>query len=929
MKKSNSIILILILVLVLVIAGVVYFVFPKEKPVPEVLTFSQKAKKIIPYVSPYESTFLFDENKVFSAKGYSPHTLRGVSYIPYDTFRDLAKDICAMSGDYHLITMEEWGIIAQAAKEENLMPRGNSDRGKSGEVPEERCQIDPKKQRTCLTGTGPETWCYQGICDLSGNLAEWVDFPDIIDGVVKIDGKEFTLVPANYDMEKALGKEGVEKLIPEGIDPSPDEKYISGGSVIIDTSSENYNYPKTIPVKKDTVLGDFDQFRNGDGRDYGDGKYYFLVPTYDKNNYGKEEGAEDVSFEVLLCQSFNGESFQDCKNYRGLKLEKSQIKKEQRISSFSPSLIFPEREFEYLYPLQSKGFVTSLRKEPELKNLAIPGSISTYLSESEEFGNDMFKIAPYGKRYAIRGGGYDDGKTSGVFFLEILMDQLNINSWNLTYRCVKNYKGWKQMTPYASNLPVSDVELLPVSQPEIIPENTWAKVLKAENHQIFYNMDLKENNLSLCGTHRSDLNKGDNKLILTYTDSQGEMIFSKVLKSVSEKENPTLSIGFSTKIIEENNCIVAGWLEEEKFKDNKEDILLIKVAQDGKILQKKILGSKSKEIGFDVSQTADGGYLITGSVFPVSKEDSDIIVIRLDKEGNIMFVKTFDYENYFDLAYTIKEASDGGILVGGRFANRAGEEKMGIWHYFDEEKAILMKLDKNGNVIFAKTFGGNFGNARIFSIDETSEGDLLIGGETYTEGVIKDEHFKMPETFQSKIFLLKLDKSGNIKWGKTFGIDKINLVMSQTIDKDGNCIAVTSSGPAVGGIGGVFDAALFKFNSDGELLFERVFSKSGNDTAFSVSAGDNGYFVLGKTTSFEKEKTDNGLLLKLDKQGNIKNCVFLKKPSQGSVFLKNFNSDSIKDISLKAAPYILKEREGKSLLFEDLILEKEEVCPTE
>jgi len=921
-KKSKLIILISILVLV--IAAGVYFLVPKEKkPVPEVLTFLQKAEKIIPYIAPYESAFLFDENKVFSAKGYSPHTLIDVSYIPYDTFRDLAKDICAMSGDYHLITMDEWGIIAQAAKEENSMPRGNNDKGKSKEIPEEECQLDPKKERTCLTGTGPSSWCYQGICDLNGNLAEWVDFPDVVDGIVKIDGKEFTLIPANYDMEKALGKQGVEDLIPEALDPNPNEKYVSGASIMIDTNSEDFDYPKTIPIKKDTVLGDFDQFRNGDGKNYGDGKYYFGAPTYDKNGDGKEEGAADVYVEILVCENFDGNSFKNCKNFRGLKLEKSQIKKEQRIFSVSPSLIFPEEKFEDIFPLEVKGFITSLREEPELKNLAISASIS--LSPSGDYGSDIYRIAPYGKRYAIRGGGYDDGKTSGVFSLEILMDQLNINSWNVTYRCVENYEGWKQMTSYVSDLPVSEVELLPISQPEIIPENTWVKVLRGENNEIFYSIDGKGNDIYICGLEKNTLNEGDNKLILSHLNSQGEIIFSKIFKS-SSKENPISSIGFSTKITEENNCVVTGWLMEKKFENDKEDIFLIKTAQDGKNLWRKILRAKGREIGYDISQTVDGGYLIAGSVFPVFKEDSDIIVIRLDKEGNVMFAKTFDYENHFDIAYTVKETQDGGILVGGRFADRAGEEEAGIWHYFENEKAILMKLDKEGNIMFAKTFGGNFGNARIFSIEETLEGDLLVGGETYSSGAVKDESSKMPKTFQSKNFLLKTDKSGEIKWGKTFGIDKINLVMAQTIDKDGNCIAVTSSGPAVGRIGELFDAALFKFSSEGELLFERVFSKSGIDTAFSVLAEDDGYFVIGKSTSFSKDLNHNGLLLKLNKQGNIKDCPFLKEPSQDSVFLENFNSE-IKNISLKTASYKLEVREGKSLLAEDLVLEKEGVCP--
>jgi len=444
MSKVNLTIIVLI-ILIITLGTINGVLFLQKKQV--VSYFLQEAKKIIPNISHYESSFLANENKVVSMQKYSPHTLSAIPFMPYETFRDLAKDVCETSGNYHLITMREWGIVAQAAKAEDLLPRGNNYFGVSKENPDEKCEVDPQNEKRCLTGTGPSSWCYRGICDLNGNLAEWVDFPEIQDGIVNIEGKEYVLVPANYDMEKALGKDGVENLIPEELDPNPDTPSTSGASVMINKNSEDFNYPKTIPIKRDTILGDFDQFRNGNAKDYGDGKYYLWIPTYDKNNNKKEDGPADVASEVLVCDTFDGGAFTDCEHYRGCPLNANQIKDGQRMSSVIPHLIYPKIEYQgkkYNCPsiaevtiLHLSGFISGLREGEDLKDFALPSSISEV--PSTEFDSDTFKIAPYGRRFAVRGGKFDDEIGSGLFNLEMIIDERNNGSWDITYRCVKDY----------------------------------------------------------------------------------------------------------------------------------------------------------------------------------------------------------------------------------------------------------------------------------------------------------------------------------------------------------------------------------------------------------------------------------------------------------------------------------------------------------
>ena len=102
------------------------------------------------------------------------------------------------------------------------------------------------------------------------------------------------------------------------------------------------------------------------------------------------------------------------------------------------------------------------------------------------------------------------------------------------------------------------------------------------------------------------------------------------------------------------------------------------------------------------------------------------------------FAKTYGGTNY-DGAFSVQHTSDGGyILAGWTTSFGAGD-----WDIF------LIKTDANGNIIWAKTYGGtSYDNAR--SVQQTSDGGYIVAGYTASFGAGGD------------IFLIKTDENGNI-----------------------------------------------------------------------------------------------------------------------------------------------------------------------
>ena len=132
-----------------------------------------------------------------------------------------------------------------------------------------------------------------------------------------------------------------------------------------------------------------------------------------------------------------------------------------------------------------------------------------------------------------------------------------------------------------------------------------------------------------------------------------------------------------------------------------QDIFVIKLDTNGKVLWKKVFGGSERDEGFSITTTGDGGILITGTTHSndgdfegMEKGSSDIFVIRLDRDGKVLWKKTYGGSEY-DHGSSITTTSDGGIVLTGQTYSNDGDFKgmnKGGGDIF------VMKLDSNGNL---------------------------------------------------------------------------------------------------------------------------------------------------------------------------------------------------------------------------------------
>ncbi len=266
-----------------------------------------------------------------------------------------------------------------------------------------------------------------------------------------------------------------------------------------------------------------------------------------------------------------------------------------------------------------------------------------------------------------------------------------------------------------------------------------------------------------------------------------------------------------------------------------DDIFLIKTDANGNVIWAKTYGGTDDDRAYSFQQTSDGGYIVAGRTWSFGAGGVDIILIKTDANGNIQWAKTYGGTDD-DSAFSVQQTSDGGYIVAGYTESfGAGGD------------IILIKTDANGNVQWAKTYGGIIVD-RAYSVQQTSDGGYIVAVRTWSfVGII----------------LIKTDANGNIQWAKTYGYDQASSVQ-QTSD-GGYIVAGLTFSFGAGGV----DIFLIKTDANGNVIWAKTYGGTSHDWAYSVQqTSDSGYIVAGYTYSFGAGSWDI-FLIKTDANGNV------------------------------------------------------------
>jgi uncharacterized protein (AIM24 family) len=275
----------------------------------------------------------------------------------------------------------------------------------------------------------------------------------------------------------------------------------------------------------------------------------------------------------------------------------------------------------------------------------------------------------------------------------------------------------------------------------------------------------------------------------------------------------------------------------------------VEVDADGDVI---VTGTFRGTVDFDPSSgvanlTGGGGfvakYTSAGTLVWARRFDASIVKLATDRGNNVYAAGSFDGTVDFDPRKGQNNVSSGGSTDG-----------------------FVVKLSKNGNLSYVRTFGGKGADA-VSGLATSTVGEVYLAG---TFGARADFN---PESGVASIgnsggldgFVCALDNGGHFRWAGSFAGPDDEQVSDLDLDPGGNVLVcgrylglvdfdplnpVESAGDA-----GTQQAYAFKWDNDGAFVWLAGFGGSGTTFATSIASDrDSNVYLDGNfdgTTDFD------------------------------------------------------------------------------
>jgi len=188
------------------------------------------------------------------------------------------------------------------------------------------------------------------------------------------------------------------------------------------------------------------------------------------------------------------------------------------------------------------------------------------------------------------------------------------------------------------------------------PDTMWTKVYGGSNREYGYDIQQTIDGGYIIVGKTNSFGAGAFDLWLIKTDSYGDINWTKTYGGNSDDE------GRSVQQTSDGGYIIIGNIKPVSIND--EDIWLLKTNELGDTLWTKIFGDYSWDKGYSVQQTSDGGYIVVGFTKSFGAGSKDIWLIKTDSSGDTLWTKTFGTA-WDDEGYDVYQTKDDGYIITG------------------------------------------------------------------------------------------------------------------------------------------------------------------------------------------------------------------------------------------------------------------------
>jgi len=305
-------------------------------------------------------------------------------------------------------------------------------------------------------------------------------------------------------------------------------------------------------------------------------------------------------------------------------------------------------------------------------------------------------------------------------------------------------------------------------------------------------------------------------------------------------------------LLRDGNLVSVGYTESNNghAQGNRgdKDCFVVCTSPTGNILWKKVLGGKLWDGYTSAIDTTSDGNIVVGFTLNSSDGDGvgnhgswDVAFLKYTPNGTLLWSKIYGGTSS-DVLGKFKGTKDGGIIAAISSSSSTSGNVTKNNHGLDD--LWVLKIDVNGAIEWQQLFGGsNNETGPVVGLAEDG-GYFFACSTNSTDGDLANLLPTGASIGACDIWILHTDASGNILWQKTLGgsdednYSKIYVhsnsiylgIMSRSSDRDlqGNL--------------GLFDIALFKYNTKGILQWKKQYASYAWDNLGDI-AGINGDMI--------------------------------------------------------------------------------------
>ncbi len=219
-------------------------------------------------------------------------------------------------------------------------------------------------------------------------------------------------------------------------------------------------------------------------------------------------------------------------------------------------------------------------------------------------------------------------------------------------------------------------------------DQVWSRTYGGRDHERCSEAIRLDNGNYLLIGGTSSFGEGNGDAWVVMTDDEGDELWRQ---AYGGNQVDGLNMGFQ---IDEDEFVLTG--HTGSFGAGGADMWFVRINDEGELLSSETFGGENDDHCYHAIQNDEGDFLLAGITVPDGDDDRDAILVKVNSEGEEIWTRVYEGEDA-ERCFSVTQTQSGGYLLAGN-----------TLPYNDERADVLvLRTDEDGELLWTETYGGD------------------------------------------------------------------------------------------------------------------------------------------------------------------------------------------------------------------------------